>query len=152
MMRKLRRFWSLAKLERWLTIEALVLPIGIGASFRLIGVPRTQAWVSRRARTKGREPADSEEIIRMAKRAQARVRRTTGIAGPCLVRSLTLWALLSRRGIATDLRVGFRRRDGRIEGHAWVEHASIPLNETASEVGTYSISDQPVRFDRWLRQ
>lgn len=60
--------------------------------------------------------------------------------------------MLRRRGVETELRVGFRKRDGKVEGHAWIEHNQTPINEAQSEVSTYSIYDRPVRFDLWLRQ
>jgi hypothetical protein len=68
-----------------------------------------------------------------------------------LCRSLTLWALLLRRGIGTDLRVGFRKKDGTIEGHAWIEHAGIPLNEIPDIVQTYCAAGEPVSYDELKR-
>lgn len=139
--------------ERRIAAEALLLPPLISLGFRLFGVPRTQARVRRWA-TAGRDrfpAAGADDIIRMARRAQGRVNRATGVLGPCLVRSLTLWAILLRRGIDVDLRVGFRKRNGKVEGHAWVERGQIPINENAGEIGTYHIHDQPVSFDLWLR-
>jgi hypothetical protein len=152
--RKLRRFLVLGPEERRLTIEALLLPTGISASFRLFGVPRTQAWIRGWA-VSGKNlsaPVDRDSLITVARRAQGRAKRATGVLGPCLVRSLTLWAMLLRRGIETDLRIGFRKRNGKVEGHAWLEYHRQPINEAESEVSTYSIYDRPVRFDLWLRQ
>lgn len=48
----------------------------------------------------------------------------------CLPQSLTLWWLLRRQGIKSDLRFGARKEAGRMEAHAWVELDGIPLNET----------------------
>lgn len=75
----------------------------------------------------------------------------TGILGPCLVRSLTLWAILTRLGVEVSLRVGFRKREGKFEGHAWVEYNESPLNETESEAKTYVVSEQPACFDLWSK-
>ena len=86
-------------------------------------------------------------MILSARRAQSAVRTNWGIGGACLVRSLTLWAMLLRRGIEADLRVGIRRREGKVEGHAWLEYGGLPLNEESSVVGTYSVHDRPVSFD-----
>ena len=151
---KLRVFRLLARAERWLTIEALLLPIAIPLGFHLFGVPRTQAWVRRWALVRKRRstPSNATIDIRMACRAQRRVARATGFRGPCLVRSLTLWAMLLRRGLEVNLRVGFRKRAGKIEGHAWVEHGEVPINEAESETRTFVVYEQPVCFDLWLRQ
>jgi transglutaminase superfamily protein len=44
----------------------------------------------------------------------------------CLMRSLVLTALLTRRGIDSRLVLGVRR-DEDFAAHAWVEHAGVPL-------------------------
>jgi hypothetical protein len=44
----------------------------------------------------------------------------------CLVRSLVLTRVLSRRGVASTLVIGVRRGD-ELQAHAWVEHKGIPL-------------------------
>lgn len=53
-----------------------------------------------------------------------------GLAQPsCLAKSLTLWWLLRREGIPTDLRIGVRKVNEKIEAHAWVERDGAALNE-----------------------
>jgi hypothetical protein len=47
----------------------------------------------------------------------------------CLPRSLALWWLLRRRGIAADLRIGVRKEGGRFEAHAWTEWRGTVLND-----------------------
>jgi hypothetical protein len=89
-------------------------------------------------------------VIARALHAQRIVRRTGGIEGTCLVRSLAVWALLRKRGIVTELRIGVRKREGAIEAHAWVEREGIPLNEQAGIVSQYQIYGEPVDFDRWV--
>lgn len=49
----------------------------------------------------------------------------------CLPQSLALQALLRRQGLSAELRIGVRRADGKLQAHAWVEHAGSPLGETA---------------------
>jgi len=138
--------------DRRMLIEALTLPCWIWIGFRLLGVPRTQALVRRWAlggKAGATTPTDPQLEIRSARRAQRIVQRNTGISGNCLVRSLTLWTMLQRRALPTDLRVGFRKRDGRIEGHAWLEHEGAPINESLAEARSYVPYDQPATFDLW---
>lgn len=152
-MRRFRLFLLMPTVERRITIEALLLPVAISLGFNLIGVPRTQAWLRRwTLRRSRRSEITSGDIVGMARRAQARVLRTSGILGPCLVRSLTLWTILTRHGVEVTLRIGFRKRDGKFEGHAWVEHNQLPLNENESEARTYTVSEQPACFDLWTKQ
>jgi hypothetical protein len=153
LIRKLRVFQSLTAADRATLVEALALPICISMGFWVLGVPRTQAmlrWWALGGKTRTR-PADRGFEIRNARRAQRIVKRTTGIAGNCLVRSLTLWTILLRRGLSTDLRVGFRKRDGAVEGHAWVEHDAVPVNEDINNTRTFVTYAQPVSFDLWRR-
>jgi hypothetical protein len=153
-MRRLRLFWLLAPAERWLTMEALLLPIAMSAGFTLFGVSRTQGWARRWALMgKRRFVSGSARVeVEMACRAQRRVMRATGVRGPCLIRSLTLWAMLLRCGLEANLRVGFRKRAGIVEGHAWVEYDKAPINEVESETGTFSVYEEPVCFDLWRKQ
>lgn len=41
----------------------------------------------------------------------------------------TLLRLLGQLGIVSDLKLGVRREDGRVEGHAWVELEGTAINE-----------------------
>lgn len=146
-LRKLRTFLRLPRERRSLVAEALLLPPFITASFRLIGVTRTQAWLRRWAGVRVSNEPDALRAIREARRAQRIVKRSLGVGGSCLVRSLCLWTLLLRRGLTTELRVGLRKTDGQIEGHAWIEYRGLPLNEDEKTLRTYSVYERPVSFD-----
>ena len=149
MIRKLKLFFSLEPLDRRMLMEALLLPGLIWLGFRIMGVPRTQGLLRRWAAGTKNGPSIGIAAVQRARRAQTMIRRNLGRPGNCLVRSLTLWAMLLRRGVVTDLRVGFRKRDGRIEGHAWLEHDDTPINEALSEARSYVPYDKPVTFDLW---
>jgi hypothetical protein len=112
-----------------------------------VGVPRTQAALRGQKRGDAVEPLTT---IAAAKRALVRVKRATGIDGTCLSRSLALATMLQRRGISTELRVGYRRKDGIIEGHAWLEYAGKPINERPDVVATYTLASHSTAFDETL--
>jgi hypothetical protein len=61
------------------------------------------------------------------------------VSNTCLHRSLTLWWLLGRRGFASDFVLGARKRDGRLEAHAWVEHQGAAINDDPAVVGEYLV-------------
>jgi hypothetical protein len=67
------------------------------------------------------------EIVRLVDMA---VRRLP-YSGTCLRRSLVLQRFLRRAGIATELRFGARKTNGRLEAHAWLEQEGLPLGEAA---------------------
>lgn len=47
----------------------------------------------------------------------------------CLQKSLVIWWLLRREGIKNDLRIGVRKREEKLEAHAWVEYLGVVLND-----------------------
>lgn len=48
----------------------------------------------------------------------------------CLDRSLTLWALLRRRGIHAGLQLGARKDQECFDAHAWIELDGVVLNDS----------------------
>jgi hypothetical protein len=80
----------------------------------------------------GRALDDEEQGLA---RTRAIVRLAQGAAAwswfhpTCLHRALTLWWLLRRQGVASELRIGVRKEQGRFEAHAWVERAGVALND-----------------------
>jgi len=52
------------------------------------------------------------------------------IRATCLAQSLTLWLLLEQQNISSAIRIGVRKKDNRMEAHAWVERNGVALNET----------------------
>ena len=50
------------------------------------------------------------------------------LPGSCLSRSVTLWWLLQRKGIDTELRIGTKTDSNLFLAHAWVEYLGHPLN------------------------
>ncbi|MDP9170510.1 MAG: lasso peptide biosynthesis B2 protein [Acidobacteriota bacterium] len=154
-LRMLRTFVRLDTEMKLQLAEALLLPGLIRLGFRTLGVARTQgllrSWTSHRQRA-----VQTEErvlaVIAGTRRAQRIVQRVAGVGGTCLVRSFALWAMLRRRGIQSDVRVGMRKTDGRIEGHAWLEYKGRPVNETRAVIATYSALPVPATYDLWLRR
>lgn len=148
-LRKFQTFAAMDSPERQLLAHAALLPLFIALSFRLLGVSKTQGrlrqWAMRGARSTSE--ADEFRFIRRALNAQRLVKSKTGIEGSCLVKSLTLWAILLKGGLHADLRVGMRKREGKLGGHAWLEYRGRPLNEDEGEIASYSVYDSPVAFD-----
>jgi len=99
-----------------LTVAKHVLPI-----------PTLARWSWRPSRTTSRDRVAEQRIV-------SAVLRLGSWAGDperdCLQRSLLLYRELSHVGAEPRLIVGFRRGDGRLEGHAWVETDDTPVAET----------------------
>jgi len=146
----MRRFLSLPSRDRRLLAEATLLPLLLTLGFRIAGVPRTQSYLRRWALAGQAMTSLPLPEIDSARSAQSRIKRTLGMGGTCLTRSLTLWAMLLRRGVQTDLKVGFRKLEGEFEGHAWLEYRGRVLNDKENVVEGYETSNNPAEFDRQL--
>ena len=59
----------------------------------------------------------------------------------CLDKSLALWWLLGRQGIASLVRIGARKNSSDFEAHAWVECDGVALNEPEEPHRHYAAFD-----------
>jgi hypothetical protein len=121
-----RRFLGLSRPERHLFVRAmLVLPVVV-VSLRLRGYERTRRGLVRLA---GHRPAPTDpgsQVVAASRMVTAAAGRNPAPSA-CLARSLTLWFLLLRRGIHTEVVLGVR-----------AEHDGTPVNETQDVVDSYA--------------
>ena len=75
-----------------------------------------------------RLPSESE-YCQLTARAVNAAARNVWRRATCLEKSLAIWSLLRRRGIASQLRIGARNMGDKFEAHAWVEHEGVAINE-----------------------
>jgi hypothetical protein len=68
--------------------------------------------------------------------------RHVPVPANCLHRSLVLWWLLRRRGIACRIRLGTTKAGGSFEAHAWVECTGVPVGEDADRLGAFTAFDR----------
>lgn len=143
-------FRRLSWAERGWLIQTWLVLHGVALVLRWISFQRLYGLLDRWPPGAGRALDDEEQILR---KAHTVVRLVQGAAAwsllhsTCLHRSLTLWWLLRRQGIASELRIGVRKEQGRFEAHAWVEREGVALNDRAD------ISQDFVPFDTasWSR-
>lgn len=137
-MRKLRarwrhlwRFRQLSRIEQWLLLQALCwLPLMHGG-VRLIGFKRGCQLLTRGSAQANPIPHPDQVRLTIQQCEQAlHCAVQYGLyPGNCLSRSLTLWWLLRRQRVASDLRIGVRTVAGRFQAHAWIEYQGQPLHE-----------------------
>lgn len=137
MWERLRRFSSLDSEARGTLLRAaLLLPL-ISVSLKIRGFRATQESLLRflaHPQHVSEEGAahlvsDAEETRLCVLMVNAAVRHAWR-RSTCLEKSLALWWLLKRQGIASELRIGARKTDGKFEAHAWVERQSIAVNDS----------------------
>lgn len=143
MLKSLRRFSALERTAQTLFLRALVMLPLVGLSLKLRGFEATRSslrkMISSAAPTTNGNSLN-KQIALTAHMVNAADRY--GFAHPsCLVKSLTLWWLLGRQGIPSELRVGVRKEGGQFEAHAWVEREGMALNEPEEEHHHYAAFD-----------
>jgi hypothetical protein len=128
---RLRRFRALERPAQRLFLRALLLLPLVSLSLRWRGFRGTQATLERFL-SNGSAGQDSAEVDKRAALTahMVNVADRCGLVHPsCLPKSLTLWWLLGRQGIAADLRIGIRKENEKFAAHAWVERNGVALNE-----------------------
>lgn len=130
-MRRLRAFLGLPGAERCAFLQAWYWVVATRIALRLFGLRRTLRWFGRDRLPLAPSHPGAARWIPVA------ARYCPGGAS-CLVRSLALLALLRRRGIAAELRIGVGRTTPGLEAHAWVESGGVPLNDTADVAARYA--------------
>jgi len=78
-------------------------------------------------------PASSAAADRVAHLVDAVYRRLP-FEPTCLTRSLVLYRLLRARGIPCQLRIGLRKNQAALEGHAWTETDRPPADAANFDV------------------
>jgi hypothetical protein len=143
MWKRFGRFSVLERPARKLFLRAtLLLPL-VAMSLRWRGFRATQAALQRFLSNTNPEhdPAlVSKDAAVTAHMVNAADRH--GVVHPsCLAKSLTLWWLLERQGIASHLRIGIRKEGEKFEAHAWVEREGAALNEPDEHHRHYAAFD-----------
>lgn len=126
MINKLRQFRALNKKDRKLFVKIAFITPFLEICLRFLGFNRLLNLLHNRIEGKVFYLSHTEEVERH-KKLVFLFYNNFPFAGRCLARSLTLWFLLKRKGINTDLRFGMRKEDGKLKAHAWVEHHGKPI-------------------------
>jgi hypothetical protein len=134
---KLAAWRRLSPSDRNATLEAATIHCATYMLVHTVGLKGWKQTLGRLTRTTNIRPFT--EGLREARSALARVSRHTGLNGTCLTRSLTLYWLLRRRGISTDLRLGARQRDNIFQAHAWLEYHGRVINDAADVAEGYAV-------------
>lgn len=143
MLKNLRRFSALERPAQTLFLRALVMLPLVGLSLKLRGFDATRLTL-RKALSRATLRTDSDSLNTQIALAAHMVNAADrhGLVHPsCLVKSLTLWWLLGRQGITSELRIGVRKEGGNLEAHAWVEREGIALNEPEERHHHYAAFD-----------
>jgi hypothetical protein len=117
-MRRLRKWQSLCRSEKWILLEAVLLLAGIRLAlwtlpFRSVFSPISRL---RPAAAQPRASVDAGAVGQLVKQGARWVPGAT-----CLTQSLTVKLLLARRGVPSTICFGGTRHGDTFRAHAWVE-------------------------------
>src|SRR5712671_2415614 len=148
MWERLRRFSAMDADARGIFLRAAaVLPV-ISISLKMRGFGATQEFLLRSfpiaPQTSQQESihvVDDRKRTELTSRMVDAAIRHVWHASTCLEKSLALWWLLGRRGIACDVRIGARKQGGKFEAHAWLERGGVAVNEPQQEHRHYASFD-----------
>jgi len=126
--------------------RALVLLPAIWVSLRFRGFRVTQNSLlgypkQLRSGLVASRPRSESEYCRLTARMVDAAARNVWRRPTCLEKSLTIWSLLRRRGVASQLRIGARHIGGKFEAHAWIEHQGVAINEAENLHRHYATFD-----------
>lgn len=95
---------------------------------------RFAAFLGRARRTNHPGAATPDDIVWAVNAASRFTPKAT-----CLTRALTLNALLSRRGLASHIKIGIAKEsNGGLKSHAWVEHDGRVILGALPDLNEYS--------------
>jgi len=125
-------------------LRALVMLPIVSASLKALGFQATKNAL--RILLSTPDPEQTSNLIKTRIALTAHMVNSAGRHGlhgaSCLAKSLTLWSLLGRQGIASEVRIGARKIDGKFEAHAWVERNGAALNEPEDHHRHYAAFDK----------
>jgi hypothetical protein len=147
LLRRGLRFLGLRSQERQLLLEALILLPVTALALRLVGYRRWQsfvAWRGLRTPCSRPKPAQTQDLARLAVSSLQRANRFSPRPASCLQQALALSWLLGRRGIASELRIGVRKQEGKFEAHAWLERHGQLLYDPGVHSASFLPFDSPI--------
>src|ERR1041384_2862169 len=128
---RLRRFSALPRPAKGLFLRVVALLPFLTIYLRICGFRSThrilQKFIGPPKKTLSEAEAQSRTAL--TSRMILAAARNSPIPSTCLERSLALWWLLIRQGVATQFRIGVRKDGEKFAAHAWVERNGVALGE-----------------------
>lgn len=129
--------------KRMLVYASALMPV-FWTRLKLQGFARVSAAVSGKLdKDHQKLNATLEQMRSTGRIVNAAAAHTLG-KNNCLIRSLVLQHLLSRRGIESNLRIGVQTQNGVLEAHAWIEKDGRPLNDREDISESFEVFEEPV--------
>jgi hypothetical protein len=140
--RNAHQFFILSWREQLTFLWAVFLLPCTAASVRLFGLRRSVSFLIKHSNL---SPDPDTDLRQQRVESLTRLVRAAAAHGfyraNCLQQSLSLWWLLRRKGIPSNLQIGMQQEADQIKGHAWVEYEGRVLNDTPDVRHRYTAID-----------
>jgi hypothetical protein len=113
-----------------LRLKIILFLLGLPVLLRVLSVRRTVSWLTPPRPCARRSPTEIKRVVAAVDRLY--LRRPLRHYGPCLRRSLTLYAFLQRRGLPVRVALGAYPNANGLVAHAWLTLHGKPVYEPNS--------------------
>jgi len=155
LLRKLKTFHSLPPGERDIFYRFLVLLPVVAWRVKFLSIKSTTDWLKSKLPPHVKRQQEDDAVLALARRTtwlMLKALRFSPVKGKCLSQSLVLWHLLSRQGITSQLRIGFKKDDSHLPvasdnftAHAWVECQGVILNDHPDVYQRFVVFDEAMK-------
>lgn len=122
LIQKARTWKKFSSTERWFLLQALILLPAIALSLKIWGFKRTHSLLTYFLPPQPSPPLSNSPDRLFTTANMVKIAAKYYKWATCLRKSLALWYLLRRQGIAAELQIGTRFEVGEFQAHAWVEY------------------------------
>jgi len=129
MLRKLRSASQLSREDWFLFFQAWFWLLVFDLGLRTQPFPRLQSYAGQLSARPTSSTEETENLIRKLRIAVDHARYNHLYPMTCLRRSLALQKMLAKRGISVELKIGVRKDEGQLSGHAWLEYQGKTIGE-----------------------
>lgn len=135
MIRRARRFFALPRIERRMTVEAVMTltlvsaalkALPFAAAMRVFGLRQEKTAPERNV-----DPTQARDIGR----AVARAARNLPFKAVCLPQAAAAAVMLRRRRLAVEVRFGVAKQNGAVAAHAWSRCGETPVSGATESAG-----------------
>jgi hypothetical protein len=143
-----RAFWRLRRNLQGFALESAGVLTLTWLGLRSLGFRRWQKLLRRLTPAAPGSSEISESVLdrcRVMARVEQSVARRLPFQSNCLDRSLALWWMLRRRGVAAEMHIGGRKVAANFEAHAWVEAGGNALPNGDEGRPHFAPFDRPIK-------
>ncbi len=139
-MARLQRLFSLGAKESALLAEAWITLAWIDVIIRVVPYKRWPKWFHPTPHFETNRPTQTSSMPRCIRLIQITEMAARNHLWPmnCLRRCLSQQRMLSRRSIGSQLHIGVKKTENRLEAHAWLSLNGYILNDTPDVTERYS--------------